>query len=156
MVASAPAMGGAWVAKTASCAPSFGSTTLRVGRRGPLVSLARRTRTPERGTESGWSPSAPALDKPHGPVVAWLRKLGPSWTSSERTYEHCVSPSPGRPQRQGHAPPQVAETPPSTSIEGKASKLGGIIYMAVLVQARSERPISPHRRREKETAASRR
>jgi len=21
---------------------------------------------------------APALDKPHGPVVAWLRKLGPS------------------------------------------------------------------------------
>ena len=35
-----------------------------------------------------------ALDKPHGPVVFWLRKLGPSRTMSERTFEHCVSPSP--------------------------------------------------------------
>ena len=32
--------------------------------------------------------------KLHSPVTAWLRKLGPSRTSSERTFEHCVSPSP--------------------------------------------------------------
>src|SRR6478735_5857867 len=37
---------------------------------------------------------ASALDRPHDPVVAWLRKLGLFWTSSERTFDHCVSPLP--------------------------------------------------------------
>src|SRR6476660_5765915 len=129
MVASAPAMGGAWVAKTASCAPSFGSTTLRVGRRGPLVSLARRTRTPERGTESGWSSSAPALDNRTALSLLGsanldrpgLRPNGPTNIASRhRLGDHN--------DRAMH-PPQVAERPSSTSIEGKASKLGGIIYM---------------------------
>jgi hypothetical protein len=38
--------------------------------------------------------SAQAMDRLQGPIAAWLRKLGPSKTLSERTYEHCVSPSP--------------------------------------------------------------
>jgi hypothetical protein len=37
---------------------------------------------------------ASAMDRLHDPVVAWLRKLGPSMTSSERTFEHCVTPLP--------------------------------------------------------------
>src|SRR6478752_5670196 len=45
--------------------------------------------------EGGWSPLLQRWMKPHIPVAAWLRKLGPSWTLSERTFEHCVSPSPG-------------------------------------------------------------
>ena len=40
--------------------------------------------------------SAPATNTPHDPVVAWLRPLGPSWTLSERTFAHGVSPSPGK------------------------------------------------------------
>jgi hypothetical protein len=32
--------------------------------------------------------------EPQRNVPAWLRKLGPSWTLSERTFKHCVSPSP--------------------------------------------------------------
>jgi hypothetical protein len=36
---------------------------------------------------------AQAMDKLQGPILAWLRKLGPSETLSERTFRHCVSPS---------------------------------------------------------------
>jgi hypothetical protein len=46
--------------------------------------------------------------------AAWLRKLGPSETLSERTFEHCVSPSaPGR------------RAPPGKSI-AKQSVLGWV------------------------------
>ena len=37
---------------------------------------------------------AQAMDKLQGPIAAWLRKLSPSETLSERTFEQCVSPSP--------------------------------------------------------------
>src|SRR6185503_11049671 len=37
---------------------------------------------------------AQATVKPHDLSLAWLRKLDPFWTSSERTFEQCVSPSP--------------------------------------------------------------
>jgi hypothetical protein len=37
---------------------------------------------------------AQAMDKRQGPILAWLRKLGPSETLSERTFRQCVSPSP--------------------------------------------------------------
>jgi hypothetical protein len=35
-----------------------------------------------------------ARSEPQFILTAWLRKLGPSWTMSERTFEQCVSPSP--------------------------------------------------------------
>src|SRR5687768_11025315 len=37
------------------------------------------------------------------PIAAWLRKLGPYWTLSERTFEHCVSPSRNATATTGHA-----------------------------------------------------
>src|SRR6476660_5650065 len=58
-----------------------------------MTSCARRTRTPE-GRRKRMVVCCSALDKPHGPIVFWLRKLGPFRTTSERTFEHCVSPSP--------------------------------------------------------------
>ena len=45
--------------------------------------------------------SAAATNTPHDPVVAWLHQLGPSWTLSERTFAHGVSPSPGKMARPG-------------------------------------------------------
>jgi hypothetical protein len=90
----------------------------------------------------GWSPSAPAMGKPHGCVAAWLRKLGPSRTSSERTFEHCVSPSLTRTQRQSHAPIASRNSRPSTSIRSENEQA----CMAVLVQARTwDRPGRPYR-----------
>jgi hypothetical protein len=48
--------------------------------------------------------------KPHGAAAAWLRKLGPPRTVSERTFRHCVSPSIRRIDRSSGAvhPSQVA------------------------------------------------
>jgi hypothetical protein len=60
--------------------------------------------------------AAPALDEPRGSVAAWLRKLAPSRTMSERTFKHCVSPSPAATVRdRATHPSQVAaihHTPP--------------------------------------------
>ena len=78
---------------------------------GWLISIARRPRIPE------WEGSAwpvlvlaegkglyaePVLQrevKPHCDATARLRKLGPLWTSSERTFKHCVAVVRRRPQQ---------------------------------------------------------
>ena len=76
--------------------------------------------------------SAQAMDKLQSPIAAWLRKLGP-FEMTERTFEHCVSPSPpgkrARPgaSRVGRVRTATAATglcihrksqkPPSTDIE---------------------------------------
>jgi len=100
--------------------------------------------------------------KPHGAAAAWLRQLGPSQTSSERTFRHGVSPSPKKSDRSsgavhlsqvsgGSNRPTRGEgnrvrahvwTNPACSWDGETSNLGKI-FKSVLVQARSRRPISP-------------
>ena len=50
---------------------------------------------------------AQAMDKLQGPIAAWLRKLSPSETLSERTFEQCVSPSP-KGDRRDKAPASIA------------------------------------------------
>jgi hypothetical protein len=70
---------------------------------------------------------ASALDRPHDPVVAWLRKLGPSMTSSERTFDHCVSPLPTATATTGsciHRKSQEAIHPPPFR-KGKRGNLKG-------------------------------
>ena len=57
-----------------------------------MVSLARPTRTPER-RQTWMAALLRRWVEPHCLVTAWLR-TGPSWTSSERTFEQSVSPSP--------------------------------------------------------------
>jgi hypothetical protein len=61
---------------------------------------------------------------------AWLRKLGPSRTPSERTFEQCVSPSPRGDRRdQALHPSQIAAGAASTFLKKeKTSKLGRIDY----------------------------
>ena len=72
--------------------------------------------------------------EPQCDVPAWLRKLGPSWTLSERTFKHCVSPSP-RGDRNDNAlhPSQVAASayPPLMS-ENRASLVGSFTRAGAL------------------------
>ena len=89
----------------------------------PLVLCSPNAHS-QKAEGGGWSPGAPAMGTPHGSVAAWLRKLVPSRTSSERTIEHCVSPSLTRSQRQSHAPIASRNSRPSTSIQSKTSELG--------------------------------
>ena len=60
--------------------------------------------------------SAQAMDKLQSPIAAWLRKLGP-FEMTERTFEHCVSPSPSAPAATGLCIHRKSQKPPSTDIE---------------------------------------
>jgi hypothetical protein len=63
---------------------------------------------------------AQATVKPHDLSLAWLRKLDPSWASSERTFEQCVSPSPpGKRARLGA--PRVGRVRMATAATGSCT-----------------------------------
>ena len=97
---------------------------------------------------------AQAMDKLQGPIAAWLRKLSPSETLSERTFEHCVSPSPKGDRRdKALHPSQIAAGDPSTFLrKEKTSKLGRMIGMdlrtvrlAIAKGDRTDRPCTSRR-----------
>ena len=88
--------------------------------------------------------AAPAVDKPHGRIAFWLRKLDASWASPECIFKHCVSPSPlGKSARLGMRRAARVRTATKTTglastasrrrrsihihIKGEASELGRII-----------------------------
>src|SRR6476661_7735670 len=70
------------------------------GRKGLLISLARRTCTPEREIEGGWSLLLKRGENAW-PCRCLAPQLDPSWTSSERTFEHASRHRMRRPQRWG-------------------------------------------------------
>src|SRR6476646_2535765 len=60
----------------------------------PDQSLCSRTVVHKKGRSKADGRSCSSEVKPHGTVAGLAPQLGPSWTSSERTFEQCVSPSP--------------------------------------------------------------
>jgi hypothetical protein len=59
------------------------------------------------------------------PSLAWLRQLGPSWTSSERTFRHGVSPSSSATAATRSCIPRKSlEGTNRLQWEGEASELG--------------------------------
>ena len=75
----------------------------------------------------GWVPFCSGDGQDTGLIVTWLRKLGPSETLSERTFEHCVAIARGDRRDNPRHPSQVAEGNPSTFLTDKNSELGRII-----------------------------
>ena len=74
-------------------------------------------------------PSAQAMGKPQGHTAAWLRNSVRPRRCLERTFEHCVSPSPKGDRRdRGLHPSQIAAGDPSTFLKKEnTSELGRII-----------------------------
>ena len=91
------------------------------------------------GVEDGGVTSASARVDTR-PVAAWLRKLGPSRTLSERTCEHCVSPSLKATAATGLVPSQVADghpTLPQMAVR-RSSELGGSIDKVLAKRANGD------------------
>jgi hypothetical protein len=67
---------------------------------------------------------AQATVKPHDLSLAWLRKLDPSWASSERTFEQCVSPSPTATAATGSCTPRKSQEAIDRLLGEGTSELG--------------------------------